>query len=293
MATELGNLGTDSFGSLGHGIDYTASVAFAINNAGTTVGYAMKFTGGLYRGGRPVRWDAASTTPTELDILGVDGIGDGNAFPYAINSAGTAVGYSEQFNGGSWTGYRAVRWDASGSAVTELGDLGTDSNGSTDSEAVAINNAGAAVGYAAKYTGGSYVGLRAVRWDASGTSALELGNLGTDSNGSADSIAFSINTAGAAVGHARKYTAGGMELGDRAVRWDASAPPPPNSATSAPTATEARTAKPTPLTPPALPLATRRNTAAARTTGGVPCSGGSTVLRSTSTRLSTHSAAGL
>jgi hypothetical protein len=149
-ATELGNLGVDSTGSLGHGNNFTASVAFAINTAGNAVGYAMTFTGGFYRGGRPVRWDASGTVATELGILGVDGIGDGSAFPFAINSAGTAVGYSEQFNGGSWIGYRAVRWAASGTAVTELGNLGTDSNGTAYDAAYAINTAGAAVGYANK-----------------------------------------------------------------------------------------------------------------------------------------------
>ncbi len=69
----------------------------------------------------------------------------------------------------------AVRWDAATTAATELGNLGTSSSGSTFSYAVAINSAGAAVGYADKYTGGTLVGRRAVLWDL-------------------DAVAFDLNT---------------------------------------------------------------------------------------------------
>src|SRR5438045_2237195 len=39
---------------------------------------------------------------------------------------------------------------------------------------------GVAAGYANRYTVGTSVGYRAVRWDASGNPGSELGNLGTD-----------------------------------------------------------------------------------------------------------------
>ena len=80
---------------------------------------------------------------------------------------------------GTYLGTAAVRWDASGTAATELGNLGTDTSGYTERQAYAINTAGTAVGYANKYSpDGTFLGHRAVRWDASGTAA-ELGN-GTD-----------------------------------------------------------------------------------------------------------------
>ena len=92
-------------------------------------------------------------------------------------------------------GHRAVRWDASGTAATELGNLGTDANGVTQSVAVAINDAGTAVGYADKYDdSGVCLGDRAVRWDASGTAATELGNLGTDIGGITDEPMSSPST---------------------------------------------------------------------------------------------------
>ena len=108
----------------------------------------------------------------------------------------------------------AVRWNASGTAATELGNLGISSGGYTFSEANAINTAGVVVGDTEKYSPlGPDLGLRAVRWSAAGTVATELGNLGTDSNGfSVSSGASAINSAGTIVGGASKYT-GGTYLG--------------------------------------------------------------------------------
>ena len=42
---------------------------------------------------------------------------------------------------------------------------------------------GLAVGYAEKFTGGTSLGRRPVRWDAASTAATELGDLGTNGNG--------------------------------------------------------------------------------------------------------------
>src|SRR5436190_1669497 len=75
---------------------------------------------------------------------------------------GVAVGSAQKYSGGTNLGERAVRWDASGSAVTELGNLGTGSTGYTESGANAVNTAGAAVGFARKYSGGTNLGERAV-----------------------------------------------------------------------------------------------------------------------------------
>jgi MYXO-CTERM domain-containing protein len=211
--TELGTLGTDSGGG-------TYGSAHAINTAGTVVGAAEKYTAGTNLSFRAVRWDASGTSATELGNLGTDGSGVTFALATAINTAGVAIGFAQKYTGGVHVGPRAVRWDASGTSATELGNLGTSIiNGSTNSVAYGINDAGAVVGVASKITGGGSLGPRAVRWDASGTSATELGNLGTDSSGVAYSQAYAINTAGAAVGYAAKYTDGTL-VGDRAVLWN-------------------------------------------------------------------------
>jgi hypothetical protein len=213
-ATELGHLGTDSAG-------FTRSAAFAVNTAGTAVGQAYTYVSGSNKGNRAVRWNAASTGAIELANLGTDSSGVTDNLAYDVNDAGTAVGYSQKHVGGLFKGERAVRWNAAGPAATELGNLGTDSDGFTRAYAYAVNTAGAAVGWAWRYEAGVYRGNSAVRWDASGTAATELGNLGTSSQGHSTAYAHDINAAGTAVGISYKYEAG-VEKGTRAVRWDAS-----------------------------------------------------------------------
>jgi hypothetical protein len=136
----------------------------------------------------------------------------------AVNNSGTAVGYATKYVGGSSMGFRAVRWNAPGTAATELGNLGTSGDGSTDALARAVNDAGTAVGYCYKYVGGRWMGSRAVRWDASGTAATELGNLGTDSSGRTLTQAYAVNTVGTAVGSSEKYI-GNTSMGAHAVIW--------------------------------------------------------------------------
>jgi len=199
------------------------SFGHAVNNAGTAVGYADERDDlGFPAGGfRALRWGPSGATV--LGHLGADPTGDTRADAYAINTAGTSVGWAYKLDAsGGFRGTRAVRWDGSGTAATELGNLGT-STSSTEATACAINSAGTAAGYAYKYNGsGVSLGFRAVRWDASGTAATELGTLGTDPGGSTDAKVHAINTAGTAVGYARKYDSSGADLGQRAVRWDAS-----------------------------------------------------------------------
>jgi hypothetical protein len=214
-AVELGDLGTDSNG-------YTRAqaspLASAINAPGTAVGWAYKYVGGIYRGGRAVRWDASGTTATELGNLGTDSNGYAWVQADLINASGVIVGSASKYNGDIDLSYRTVRWDAGSTVATELDNLGTDSNGSTLTWARGINATGTIVGGAYKYVGGVYMGARAVRWDASGTAATELGNLGTDSNGYTWAAAGAMNASGIAVGAADKYV-DGNHIGQRAVYW--------------------------------------------------------------------------
>ncbi len=214
-ASELGILGTNTSGS-------TSAQAYAINTAGTAAGFAVKYDGsGVNKGIRAVRWDG-SAAASELGILGTDTSGAASARAYAINTAGTAAGYSDKYDGsGVGKGSRAVRWDGSG-AATELGILGTSTSGVTSARAYAINTTGAAAGSATKYDGsGVSKGTHPVRWDGSGA-ASELGILGTNTNGFTSAIAYAINTAGAAAGYADRYDGSGVNKGTRAVRWDGS-----------------------------------------------------------------------
>jgi hypothetical protein len=213
VATELGNLGTSSNG-------ITSAQAYAINGAGTAVGWVSKFdASGVLKGTRAVRWNASGTSATELDNLGAPG-GYTDAQANAINAAGTAVGSADKYDTlGKNQGTRAVRWDPSGTAVTELGNLGTNPSGTTIASAVAINANGTTVGYAEKFNSiGIDRGRRAVRWDSSGTAATELGNLGTDINGSTSAYVYAINDADFAVGYAQVHLPDGS-ASTRAVYW--------------------------------------------------------------------------
>jgi hypothetical protein len=135
---------------------------------------------------------------------------------------GRAVGHASKYVSGVDKGTRALRWDTSGAAATELGHLGTNSAGYTTVEAYAINPSGLIVGSAGRYESGLERGTAAVRWDPAGTAATELGNLGTSTVGRTISSAFAVNAAGTVVGTATRYDpVSHLSRGARAVRWDA------------------------------------------------------------------------
>jgi hypothetical protein len=217
-ATELGHFGTD-------GNNHAMNYASDVNEVGTAVGVVRKYNdSGGDLGDRAVRWDASGTTATELEHLGTEPSGNTYASAAAINDAGTIVGDAWKYDAaGVPLGTRAVRWNASSTAATELASLGADGNGYAANGAYAINDSGTAVGYAVTFDGeGVQRGSLAVRWEASGTAATELGNLGTDSDGFTDNFPLAISNDGTAVGYAEKYDGAGNLLGYRAVRWNGS-----------------------------------------------------------------------
>jgi hypothetical protein len=219
-AVELGNLSPDYAG-------LPQSQATAINSAGTVVGKSRLYLlANANIGDRAARWNSSGTDASMLGQLGPATNISFFSEALAINDADTAVGsaYKVLRLGTSFSDYlgtRAVRWNAASTAVTELGNLGTDSSGVTNGSAYAINTPGTAVGYGQKFTSNTDRGYRAIRWNASGTAATELGNLGTDPSGYTFSSAQAVNDAGTAVGYAQKYDASGAYLGTRPVRWNA------------------------------------------------------------------------
>jgi hypothetical protein len=154
-----------------------------------------------------------------LGNLGTGPSGGAHNYAYAVNNAGTAIGVAEKYDAsGNYMGERAVRWDGSGTAATELGDLAAIVDGTT--YVYAINDAGAAVGYSQKQdASGMFLGQPAVRWDRSSTTAIELGGLGTDAHGGTIAEAFDINNAGVAVGQAIYHDDAGRHVGYKAVYW--------------------------------------------------------------------------
>ena len=210
-AVELGGLTNDPSATF-------ESAAYSINADGQSAGFANRQAGGMNLGDRAVRWDAAGN-PFELAHLGTNPAGFTNTYAYTINRSGQTAGSATKYAGGGVdSGERAVRWDSAGNAL-ELDNLGTSNAGSSSSEAYGINNAGQTAGYADKYAAGAFRGQRAVRWDVAGH-ALELGSLGTNSQGVTTAFAYAINASGQSVGQSAKYV-GGAAKGDRGVRWDA------------------------------------------------------------------------
>lgn len=151
--------------------------AVAINAAGTAVGSSRTYDSGNPNSGdeRAVRWGPSGTAATELQGLGTFVSGFSVARASAINNAGTAVGASNKFVDGVCLGYYAVRWDASG-AITELDHLGLTKEGKVDAQAIAVNDAGTAVGYSARSVDGQYINVAAV-WLPNGT-VIDLNDLG-------------------------------------------------------------------------------------------------------------------
>jgi hypothetical protein len=174
-AVELGDLGTDVNGN-------TGTTAYEVNNQGTIVGIAFKHEAGVYVGQRAVRWVGGSNVATELETLGSDGNGVGLSYATEINEVGTVVGTSTKYAAGVSLGNRAVRWDSSINAPTELGNLGTDSLGVTLTEALGINDDNWTVGKARKYVGGVNQGSRAVLWTENGA-AIDLNQYVDPSSG--------------------------------------------------------------------------------------------------------------
>jgi hypothetical protein len=228
-AVELGTLGTSSGGN-------TSCYVTQMNDAGLTVGYARWYAGTTNLGNRAVRWAAGSTTAERLGDIGTNTFGFSSVVARGVNAAGTVVGEGAKYAGGQSRGERAIRWNAGTTIATELGHLGTDVSGTTYAVANDVNDAGLAVGDAARWgsstpgggdDGGGpgttgYIGQRAVRWLPGTTAAVQLGHLGVNNVNSTNATARGVNSDGVTYGWAMKYGPGGTtSLGRRAVRWDA------------------------------------------------------------------------
>jgi probable HAF family extracellular repeat protein len=140
---------TDDLGTLPGG---AFSFAYAINNAGITVGSST------VRVGTSIQEHAVKWTDTAIIDLGTLA-GHNKSVAFGINGLGQIVGYSLVIGGAQ----RAVRWSATG-AITNLGTLPR----GTRSVAYAVNDAGTTVGSATNSSGV----WRAVRWTSSGITDL-------------------------------------------------------------------------------------------------------------------------
>jgi hypothetical protein len=196
--------------------NYNGAVITAINNGGVAVGQAQGYGAGHnINDSRPVRWSADGTTASELGHFGTDSNGHTFGAAYAVNSSGTAVGFSAVYAGDhNFGGFVATEWDAGSSTAVSLMLPASFHR----SAAYAINDAGVAVGFTSVGSPASS-GDRAIRWNpASGNAPTVLGTLGTSPGGESYAYAYDINSIGTAVGMSYKYE-NGEYRGLRGARW--------------------------------------------------------------------------
>jgi uncharacterized membrane protein len=146
--------------------------------------------------------------------------GDFNYNPgFCINDSGTVAGMCCQYVNNNCLSWRAVRWDASGSAPVEMENLFPD-DAYTQSQPVAMNAAGTVVGFSHKFINGVDLGQVPARWDGTRITELSIPALYP---GTATGQAYSINDAGYIVGSVI-WKSGNTIQGKAALRWDPSGP---------------------------------------------------------------------
>lgn len=201
---------------------YTTSHVAAIHPVSNiSVGDSETFSaGGLSLGFRALRW-AENGVATQLSGIGASPTGHADTRALAVNSFGTTVGFSSKYVGADYRGKRAVRWSANTSNYFELDTLAPQpGSGYLDSHAIDINESAVSAGTSDFYSNGSYLGQRAVRWNAVGA-ITQLGVLGSATTGFTHVESVGINNEGVIAGLASKYDASGDYLGKRAVRYAA------------------------------------------------------------------------
>ena len=176
------------------------SLATAINDAGTVVGYGELWDqSGIYVGGDAVRWDA-TTRLSDLKRLPQPTV----SFARPCARSTTRVRQSGRSKNTSATkpatrhsrgfarcdGTLQLRRQRSSETRSE-----NPGGGITDSNAYAINSAGFAVGYATWYGVGSLYGRHAVYWGGDGT-AIDLNSFIDPNNGWLLTQAFAISDTG-------------------------------------------------------------------------------------------------
>ena len=160
-ATELGTLNTSA--NL-----QSYDLALKINQAGTIIGFSDKYINGFARGSRPVKWGATGTAASELGILGTDPNGVTTGGANDINESGVIVGRITKYLNTVDKGYRAVRWNPVNNIATDLAILNTATDGTTNTNAMDINESGWIAGDAFKYIPDD-VEVHAVVWRPDGS----------------------------------------------------------------------------------------------------------------------------
>ncbi|WP_028310847.1 HAF repeat-containing protein [Derxia gummosa] len=145
QARELEILGTDPEGrTMAAGVDF-------MNRQGTMTGLVDFWVDGVMRSQCAVIWSGG--TLTRLGDLDASNPGGCMSTPTAINDRGQVVGMALVGTARGPFGNHGFLWDDG--KMTDLGSLGHDAGGSSNSIALALNNHGVVVGEAPYYWPGS------------------------------------------------------------------------------------------------------------------------------------------
>jgi uncharacterized membrane protein len=154
-------------------------------------------------------------TIRDIGNLGTDPTGASSSSTHAVNVNGLVIGFSDKYSSShSFLGTHGVVW--SGGVLTDVGSLGTDLNGISTSDTVAINPSNFVIGNSEKFDAShDDLGQNGFVWQ-SGT-LTSIGTLGTAADGSGLSTAVAVNASGVVVGSSEAYDASHDDLGQHGV----------------------------------------------------------------------------
>lgn len=154
---------------------------------------------------------------------GTSTTGTSSSDAYHINNAGQVAVDSQAYNDSHASqGYVGLLVGPDGSR-TNLGSLGTSTNGGSNVRPKGVNNAASVtvVGSAATYDAShAFQGTEAFKWQNGTMTGLGfLSTAGTDSRGRPTSFAYGVNDAGTAAGWAQVYDSSHNSVGREAVLY--------------------------------------------------------------------------
>jgi hypothetical protein len=208
--------------------EYATDYFSELNEAGQVAGYSRRYNGSADWG--QSAWLYDGTTTVDIGQTGSEHTrNDGYRFSSALqpNEAGQVIGFSDRYNGGS-TNLGRSAWLYNGATTINIGLTGSEhtrNDGYKYSDYrianLQLNDAGKAIGYSYRYSGGSQRGQSA--WFYDGNTTIDIGLTGpehTRNDGYKYSTAHRLNEAGQVIGSSDRYVGGNSLLGHDSWFYD-------------------------------------------------------------------------
>jgi hypothetical protein len=213
--TEIGLMDNEHTNSSGYQSNFTEQ----LNEAGQVSGYAYLYNGGNTQLGQSA-WLYDGTNTVHIGLTGAEHTrNDGYRYNSVseLHEAGTVLGYTNRYNGGSTEMGRSI-WLYDGVTTVHLGLTGaehTQNDGYKNSSASQVNEAGQVVGFSTRYNSGISNGVSA--WLYNGTTTVNIGLTGaeyTRNDGYKVSFPSNLNASGQAIGKSDRYNGGSTPKGE-------------------------------------------------------------------------------